>query len=148
MSIKNKLQEYCQKNHQPLPIYTTIMTGGMSNDPIWQSELSIGNRKYAQTAKGGSKTSLESHLAQMAYDDLFENTISLIDKSFIDEYKFKDDIIEKAHVIQFKNNIQFICELAFLCGKYSNKKISIYTDRDLSILIDICNVPLNIVKKI
>jgi SAP domain/Double-stranded RNA binding motif/HNH endonuclease len=46
VSLKNILQQYCQKNNISLPQYESIIIGGDSHTPIWQSSVKIVDKVF------------------------------------------------------------------------------------------------------
>lgn len=76
MSSKNILQEYCQKNKIPMPIYNTVIIGGTQTIPIFESTLIFNKNTYCAT--GATKIMAEKKVAQSVYQSLPTITRSII----------------------------------------------------------------------
>jgi hypothetical protein len=75
MSSKNTLQEYCQKNGQPLPIYTTVRINDRSLMPLFESTLVFNGTPY--TARGATKVAAEKQVATEVLPHLSESVAQI-----------------------------------------------------------------------
>lgn len=70
-SAKNKLQEYCQKQHLALPIYTVVRVGGPDHQPLYQATLCCDDRSFTGEIYP-SKTQASVAVAEQALKVLME----------------------------------------------------------------------------
>lgn len=62
MSAKNILQEFCQKNRLPIPVYFTNRISDIKSLPIFESIITFNNVTYR--AQGSNKVAAEKEVAQ------------------------------------------------------------------------------------
>jgi hypothetical protein len=62
MSAKNTLQEYCQKNNLPLPIYLTVRVSDTRDSPLFESTTNFNQVTYR--GLGTNKTAAEQDTAK------------------------------------------------------------------------------------
>ncbi len=63
MSVKNRLQEFCQKNGFAIPKYVTNRIGGDDHSPIWESSIHIYDKKVFKGERSSSKRKTEENAA-------------------------------------------------------------------------------------
>lgn len=89
MSIKNKLQEFCQKRGYPLPKYVCLREGGLDHKPQWRGKVTCiikGEKKIFMTDRTFYSTKdATKQVAQRAFDHL--QGINTFDVKFNKENK-------------------------------------------------------------
>lgn len=81
MNYKNLLQEYCQKYKHDIPLYTTILIGGSTHAPEWQSSVLVKNITIKNDTAYASKKEAEQSVAKIAYEQVANSKMRIGQKS-------------------------------------------------------------------
>lgn len=86
MNAKNTLQEFCQKNHLPIPTYVTNRISDIRSLPLFESVVIFNNVTYR--SQGSNKVSAEKEVAQQVCQ--FLSTVNQPTQEFILCQKYPD----------------------------------------------------------
>lgn len=78
MSLKNRLQEYFQKQGKPLPQYETVRVDGTDHRPVWQSCVHLYDGKKYIGDPDISKTKAEISAAENALMEIESSKTSIL----------------------------------------------------------------------
>jgi hypothetical protein len=109
ISHKNTLQEFCQRNKHPMPIYETY-SEGPPHLPQWFSKISVilENKVYSAESQEPQNRSqmAEQHVAQLLYEQLVNVRTSpkkSTDVSSMRSIKFDLSSLSKIYIIDLEN---------------------------------------------
>lgn len=89
MSYKNILQEWCQKNKKPIPVYTDSKSG-FDHQPLWDCSIKIDNTEF-QVTHCLSKQEAQQNVAKHAYEHLrklFPEQLIILDINLTQYFDF------------------------------------------------------------
>ncbi|KAF5942911.1 hypothetical protein HYC85_020553 [Camellia sinensis] len=72
---KNPLQEYTQKSSIPLPVYETIIEGGVPHEPRFRSTVRVDGASYTSHDVFSQRKAAEQDVAKVALDGITQKIL-------------------------------------------------------------------------
>ena len=124
MSVKNTLQEFCQKRGYPLPEYLCVREGGQDHSPLWRGQVSCiieGEEWFFESIDAFASTKeATKQVAQQALDHV--NGVECVKSKERERKKkcFREDVSHTFILLDLENvphSYRDLCEKFYLSEK-------------------------------